>query len=118
MRQVVWGVLGTAGILRCTAAGMQKAELCNMYAIAGRNPKKTEEFKERYGFEKTYYSYDELLDDDKIEAVYIPLRELHRQLNYRASDYGASLRIFSGASITPLLLPFGLHSYFCNNYIT
>lgn len=73
MRQVVWGVLGTAGILRCTAAGMQKAELCNMYAIAGRNPKKTEEFKERYGFEKTYYSYDELLDDDKIEAVYIPL---------------------------------------------
>ena len=31
--------------------------------------------------------------------------ELHRQLNCRASDYGAQLRSFRGASMTPLLLP-------------
>ena len=74
MRKVTWGIMGTATIAkRNTIAGMKKAENCRLYAIAGRNPEKVAQYVEEYGFEKSYLSYDELLDDPEIEAVYIPL---------------------------------------------
>ena len=74
MRKIKWGVMGTAYIFeRDTAEGMKQAENCTLYAIAGRNPEKARAFKEKYGFEKAYGSYDELLADPEVEAVYIPL---------------------------------------------
>ena len=40
---VKWGVLGTAGIaVGCTIPGMQKAEGCELYAIAGRSKEKAD----------------------------------------------------------------------------
>lgn len=74
MRKVKWGVLGTAYIFeRDTAEGMQQAENCELYAIAGRSMEKAESFREKYGFQKAYGSYGELLADPDVEAVYIPL---------------------------------------------
>ena len=74
MENVKWGVLGTANIARgCTIPGMKLAEHCELYAIAGRNKDKAEAFKEEFGFEKAYGSYDELIADPEVEAVYIPL---------------------------------------------
>ena len=74
MRKVTWGMIGTATIAkRNTIAGMKKAPNCRLYAVAGRNPEKVDQYVNEYGFEKGYYSYDELLDDPEIEAVYIPL---------------------------------------------
>jgi predicted dehydrogenase len=74
MENVKWGVLGTANIARgCTIPGMKIAEHCELYAIAGRNKDKAEAFKEEFGFQKAYGSYDELIADPEVEAVYIPL---------------------------------------------
>lgn len=74
MRKVTWGVLGTAGIAKkCTIPGMMKVDNCRRYAIAGRNPEKVAEYVNEFGFEKGCTSYDELLDDPEVEAVYIPL---------------------------------------------
>ncbi len=74
MRTVKWGVLGTAYIFeRDMAEGMKQAENCVLYAIAGRSMEKAEAFKAKYGFAKAYESYEELLADSEIEAVYIPL---------------------------------------------
>ncbi len=74
MEKVRWGVLGTANIARgCTIPGMKLAESCELYAIAGRNAQKAGEFKSEFGFEKAYGSYEELLDDEAVTAVYIPL---------------------------------------------
>ena len=86
MRKIKWGVLGTAGIARkCTIPGMQLAENCELYAIAGRNPEKVEDFVSAFGFEKGYTSYDALLDDPEVEAVYIPLpNNLHREWTIKA----------------------------------
>ena len=79
MSCINWGVLGTAGIAKgCTIPGMQLAENCNLYAIAGRNMDKAESYKQQFGFEIAYDSYEKLLADPKVEAVYIPLpNELH-----------------------------------------
>lgn len=90
MRKIRWGVLGTAGIAEsCTIPGMQQAENCELYAIAGRNPEKVADFKERFGFEKGYDSLEELLDDPEVEAVYIPLpNSMHREYVIRAAEKG------------------------------
>ena len=74
MRKIKWGVLGTADIARgCTIHGMRLAENCELCAVAGRSLEKAERFKSEFGFEKAYGSYEALLADPAIEAVYIPL---------------------------------------------
>ena len=90
MEKVKWGVLGTAYIFeRDTARGMKLAENCELTAIAGRSAEKAQEFKERYGFRKVYGTYEELLDDPEIEAVYIPLpNTLHYEWTIKALERG------------------------------
>ena len=74
MDRVKWGVMGTANIARwATIPGMKLAESCELYAIAGRSIEKAEKFKDEYGFEKAYGTYEELLMDKEVQAVYIPL---------------------------------------------
>ncbi len=74
MNKVKWGILGTANVARWgMIPGMKKASNCELYAIAGRSAEKAKAFQEQYGFEKAYGSYDELLADENVQAVYIPL---------------------------------------------
>jgi hypothetical protein len=87
MKQINWGVLGTANIAKGhTIPAMLKANNCKLYGISGRNTEKVDEFQETFGFEKAYYSYDALLDDEAIEAVYIPLpNTLHKEWVLKAA---------------------------------
>lgn len=86
MRKIKWGVMSTAYIFeRDTAEGMKQAENCELYAIAGRSMEKALAFKEKYGFEKAYGSYQELIDDPEVEAIYIPLpNTLHYEWTIKA----------------------------------
>ena len=86
MKMIKWGVLGTAYIFeRDTAEGMRQAENCELYAIAGRSMEKAQAFKEKYGFRKAYGSYDELLADPEVEAVYVPMpNTLHKEWTIKA----------------------------------
>ena len=90
MKKIKWGVIGTAGIARsCTIPGMIQAYNCELYAIAGRSIDKAEQFKEKFGFEKAYGSYKELLDDPEVEAVYIALpNTLHYEWAAKAMKSG------------------------------
>lgn len=74
MSKVKWGVLGTANVAAWgTIPGMKQSQSCELYAIAGRSLEKAERYKDTFGFEKAYGSYDELLEDKVVQAVYIPL---------------------------------------------
>jgi len=86
MKMINWGVIGTAGIAKgCTIPGMQLAENCNLYAIAGRSMEKAKAYQDAFGFEVAYDSYEALLADPKVEAVYIPLpNELHYEWTIKA----------------------------------
>ena len=90
MQIIKWGVLGTANIARgCTIPGMQLAENCELYAIAGRSLEKAERFRAEFGFEKAYGSYEALLADPAVEAVYIPLpNTLHYEWVIKAAKAG------------------------------
>ena len=86
MRKINWGVIGTAGIAKgCTIPGMQLAENCNLYAIAGRSMEKAKAYQDEFGFQVAYDSYEALLADPNVEAVYIPLpNELHYEWTIKA----------------------------------
>ncbi|MBQ8951645.1 MAG: Gfo/Idh/MocA family oxidoreductase [Eubacterium sp.] len=74
MSKVKWGVLGTANVAAWgTIPGMKQSQSCELYAIAGRSLEKAERYKDTFGFEKAYGSYDGLLEDKEVQAVYIPL---------------------------------------------
>ena len=90
MAKIKWGVLGTANIARgCTIPGMKLAEDCELYAIAGRSLEKAESFKQEFGFQKAYGSYEELIADKDVQAVYIPLpNNLHLEWVKKALNSG------------------------------
>lgn len=69
-----WGVISCAGIAdKQVIPGITSSNNGRLYAISSRSEEKLEEFKGKHNPVKTYQSYDELLDDEDIDAVYIPL---------------------------------------------
>jgi len=89
-RKVKWGVLGVASIAtRKVIPGMQKGALSAITAIASRDLKKAEASARELGIAKAYGSYDDLLADKEIEAVYNPLpNHLHVPWTARAAEAG------------------------------
>ena len=90
MRKIRWGVMGTADIARgATIPGMQLAENCELYAVAGRRMEKAEQYRDAFGFRKAYEGYEALLNDPEVEAVYVPLpNDLHAEWSIRALQAG------------------------------
>lgn len=89
-KRINWGILGCAAIARIrTVPGLLKAENANLYAVASRGREKAEKFASQYPVEKVYDSYEALLQDEKVDAVYIPLpNSLHREWVERAAKAG------------------------------
>jgi predicted dehydrogenase len=90
MRKVKWGFLGAAKIARQRVIpSMQKSDLCEMTAIASRDRAKGEAAARELGIPKVYGSYEEMLADPEIEAVYNPLpNHLHVPWSIRAAEAG------------------------------
>ena len=90
MKPVRWGVLGVAKIfIKAFLLPMQKSEIIELYGIASRNPEKAKQASETYGIAKYYPSYEDLLSDTSIEAVYIPLpNNMHLEWIKKAADAG------------------------------
>lgn len=90
MARVRWGVLGAARIgLDRVIPGMLKAANVEVAAIASRDPAKARAAAARLGIPTAYGSYEELLADPSIEAVYNPLpNNLHVEWTVRAAKAG------------------------------
>jgi predicted dehydrogenase len=90
MKAVKWGVLGVAGIFRKKVfVPGRDSELVTWDAIASRDQKKASQAAGEFGIPKAYGSYEELLEDAEIEAVYIPLpNNLHLEWIKKAADAG------------------------------
>src|SRR6202011_5642478 len=73
-KKITWGVLGVANIaVKKVLPAMQRGEWCQIAAIASRDLKKAEQAAEQLGIRKAFGSYEELLADPEIEAIYNPL---------------------------------------------
>jgi xylose dehydrogenase (NAD/NADP) len=85
-----WGVLGCAGIaIRAFIPGVQQSELGEVAAIASRDEAKAKETAAKLGIPVAYSSYEQLLADPGINAVYIPLpNHLHKEWTIKAAQAG------------------------------
>jgi len=90
MDRVRWGVLGTANIARVAVDPAIQAS-CNgeLVAVASRDPDRARAFAEAAGIPVHHGSYEGLLEDERIDAVYNPLPNgLHREWTVRAAEHG------------------------------
>jgi predicted dehydrogenase len=101
-QKVKWGVLGVAGIaVRKVIPAMQKGEWSEIAAIASRDRRKAEDAAARLGIPKAYGSYDELLGDLEIEAIYNPLpNHLHVPWSIKAAEAGKHVLCEKPISLT------------------
>ena len=90
MEKVRWGVLSTAKIGRQKVIpAMQQGRHTEVAAIASRDRARAEEVSASLGVPRAYGSYEELLADPDIDAVYIPLpNHLHVPWSRKALEAG------------------------------
>jgi len=90
MKPVRWGVLSTAKIGRVKVVpGMMKSPLCDVVAVASRDEASARAMADELGIRKAYGSYEALLADPEIEAVYNPLpNHLHVPMTLAAAAAG------------------------------
>jgi predicted dehydrogenase len=88
MNKVRWGILSTAKIAReKVIPAMQATEFCEIAAIASTNKERVILESVRLNIPKVFHSYDELLRDPDIDAVYIPLpNHMHLEWSVKALE--------------------------------
>jgi predicted dehydrogenase len=101
-KKVAWGVLGVANIaVKKVLPAMQRGEWCQIAAIASRDLQKAERAAKELGIGKAYGSYEELLADPEIEAVYNPLpNHLHVPWSIKAAEAGKHVLCEKPISLT------------------
>jgi len=90
MTKVRWGILGTANIaLSKVIPAMQQSPWCEITAIASRDLSKAKRAARELNIPNSYGSYEELLADDAVEAIYNPLpNHLHVPWTVKAAEAG------------------------------
>ncbi len=87
---VNWGILSTAQIgVETVIPAMQKGRLSRIIAIASRDGEKARRVADKLGIPKAYGSYEELLADPEVEAIYNPLpHHMHVPWSAKAAEAG------------------------------
>jgi predicted dehydrogenase len=100
--KVRWGILSTANIgVKKVIPAMQKGKWSEVTAIASRDLRQAEEAARRLGIAKVYGSYEELLADPEIDAVYNPLpNQLHVPWSIKAAEAGKHVLCEKPLSLT------------------
>ena len=90
IQPVHWGVLGAADIaVKKVIPAMRRSERSQVVAIASRDRAKADAAAGALGIPRSYGSYEELIDDPDVEAIYNPLpNHLHVPWSIRAAEAG------------------------------
>jgi predicted dehydrogenase len=85
-----WGVLGVANIaVRAVIPALQRAGNGRLVAIASRTAERARDAAQRLEIPRGHASYEALLANPQVDAVYIPLpNSLHREWTIRAAEAG------------------------------
>ncbi|HKY36771.1 MAG TPA: Gfo/Idh/MocA family oxidoreductase [Polyangiaceae bacterium] len=89
-KPVRWGVLGASHFaLMAAIPGMKKAPLVDVQAVASRSLDKAKQFAASAGVPRALGSYEELVADPEIEAIYNPLpNNMHVPWSIKAAQAG------------------------------
>jgi predicted dehydrogenase len=84
-----YGILGAANIARAFIKGVADSPLARVVAVASRGAEKAAAFAAECGIPRALGSYEALLADAEVEAVYIPLpNDMHAEWAIRAAEAG------------------------------
>jgi D-xylose 1-dehydrogenase (NADP+, D-xylono-1,5-lactone-forming) len=85
-----WGILSTANIGRAAVIpAIKESTRGEVVAVASRESRRAEEFAAENGIPEAFGSYEELLEDEHVDAIYIPLpNNMHREWTIRAAEAG------------------------------
>jgi predicted dehydrogenase len=101
LNKLRWGVLSTASIGRQVIPAMQRGQYTSVVAIASRGLAKAEQAATALGIPTAYGSYEELVADPNIEAIYNPLpNHLHVPWTIRAAEAGKHVLCEKPISLT------------------
>jgi len=101
-KKIRWGVLSTAAIgLRKVIPGMQLGQFSTVDAIASRDLAKAQKAAASCVIARAYGSYEELLEDPEIDAIYNPLpNQLHVPWTIKAAEAGKHVLCEKPLSVT------------------
>jgi len=86
---VKWGIVSTANINAKVIPGAKASPKVDLVAVASRTQDRADAYAKEWGIERAYGSYDALLADPDVEAVYISLpNTLHCEWSIRAVEAG------------------------------
>jgi predicted dehydrogenase len=86
---VKWGIISTADINRKVIPPAQASAKVDLVAVASRDRARADAYAKEWGIPRAYGSYDALLADPEIEAVYIPLpNTMHAEWSIKALEAG------------------------------
>ena len=86
---VKWGIISTADINRKVIPGAHASDKVDLVAVASRDQARADEYAKQWEIPRAFGSYDALLADPEIEAVYISLpNTLHCEWSVRALEAG------------------------------
>ncbi|MCH7990360.1 MAG: Gfo/Idh/MocA family oxidoreductase [Planctomycetes bacterium] len=86
---VRWGIMGTARIAEKIAAAIHKANGAELTAVASRSEQRAAAWAAEHGVTRSFGSYEELLDDPQLDAIYIPLPpSMHAEWTIKAAEKG------------------------------
>src|SRR6476619_6899018 len=86
---VKWGILSTADIKRKLLAGAAESDDVDVVAVGSRDLQRAEEFAHTWNIPRAYGTYEQLLADPDVEAVYIPLpNTMHSEWSIKAMEAG------------------------------
>ena len=86
---VAWGIISTARINELVLAGARKSDRVRVLAVGSRDRARAEAYARENGIERAYGSYEQLLADPDVQAVYISLpNSLHVEWSVRALEAG------------------------------
>jgi predicted dehydrogenase len=72
--KIKWGILSTASIgTEHVIPAMKNSKYCDIQAIASRSYDKVKIVADKFSIPNSYGTYEELLEDDEIDALYVPL---------------------------------------------
>ncbi|MFD1179479.1 Gfo/Idh/MocA family protein [Paenibacillus puldeungensis] len=89
-KQLRWGIMGCAGIaIGAVMPAIQQSTTGVITGVASRNLEKSRQVADQFGAPKAFGSYEEMLADADIDALYIPLpNHLHKEWAIRAMQAG------------------------------
>src|SRR5437868_4413706 len=92
--KLAWGILATGAIAHKFAQGLANCKSGKLLAVGSRSKESADKFGQEFGVPRRYGSYEELLADPQVQAVYIATpHPLHAKWAIRAAEAGKHLLV-------------------------